>query len=61
MAAPLANSNETRPPNALKEVQFLNANVTQTVAARDAAVDCISAMVGNSVELPAVDPCALAR
>lgn len=55
MTAPLADTHKPWLADALKEVEFLYSDITETVAARDAAIDGVSPMIRDEVELTSVD------
>ena len=61
MAATLADADEARTTDALKEVELLDANVAKTVAAWDASIDGLAPMVRDPVELTPVDALTFTR
>ena len=51
VAAPLAHADEAGLPDALKEVELLDADVAETVVTRDAPVDGACPVVWNPMKL----------
>ena len=60
-AAPLSYPDKTRTTDALKKVQLLDANVSESVAACDSAVDRVLPMIWNPVELAPINAHTFAR